>query len=395
MKITSIDVIRLATAKKAADMKPIIVRVNSDEGFYGLGEGGLAIMTGAGASFEYIKEFAQMIIGRDPMETEAIWERLHKGTFWAIGNGAVVMSAISAIDSALWDLKARAMGVPLYVLLGGKQRSSLRAYASQLQFGWNVDSFTFGQYEPAYFAEMVQRAKAEGFTAVKANIITCGADGREIPSTEAVGLQSTVTLRAFEARLAAMRDAAGPDVDIILENHCRTDAVSAAQLAKIADPYNIMFLEEAASPMRPEAFKLLSEKTSIPLATGERTYTRWGFLPLISSGALALIQPDIGICGGISEVKKICDMAQTFDVGAQMHVCCSPISLATALQVEAAITNFTIHEHHMSSTLPCVTEMCVYDYQPVNGAFAVPDKPGIGQELSEKALREAEIVTIK
>ncbi len=395
MKITSVDVIRLKTAQKAADMRPVIARVNTDEGLYGLGEGGLAIMTGAGASFEYIKEFAQKIIGLDPMNTEAIWEKLHKGTFWAIGNGAVVMSAVSAIDSALWDLKARAFGVPLYVLLGGKQRESLRAYASQLQFGWNVDHFNFGTYEPEFFAEQVLKAKEEGFTAVKANIICCDADGREIPSTEAVGLQSLKTLHAFEARLAAMRDAAGDEVDIILENHCRTDAVSALQFAKMAEPYNIMFLEEAASPMRPEAFKKLAESTSIPLATGERTYTRWGFLPLIRDGALALIQPDIGICGGISEVKKICDMAQTFDVGAQMHVCCSPISLAAALQVEAAIPNFTIHEHHMSSTLPCVTEMCVYDYQPVNGAFSIPDKPGIGQELSEKALSEAEIATIR
>ncbi len=395
MKIKSVDVIKIKTAHKAADMRPVIASINTDEGLYGLGEGGLAIMTGAGASFEYIREFAQKIIGLDPMNTEAIWERLHKGTFWAIAGGAVVMSAISALDSALWDLKARALGVPLYVLLGGMQREKLRAYASQLQFGWGVDSFTFGTYEPGFFAEQVYKAKEQGFTAVKANIICCDANGREIPSTEAVGLQSLSNLHAFEARLAAMREAAGSEVDIILENHCRTDAVSALQIARMAEPYDIMFLEEPANPMFPEAFAKIAEGTSIPLAAGERNYTRWGFLPLIRDGALALIQPDIGICGGVTEVKKICDMAQTYDVGAQMHVCCSPISLAFALQVEAAIPNFTIHEHHMSSTLPCVTEMCEFDYQPENGEFTVPDRPGIGQELSAKALAEAEIVTVE
>lgn len=395
MKITSIDVIKLAVIDKAAFMRPIIVRINTDTGLYGLGESGLAISTGSSASCEAIKEYAQMIVGMNPMNTEAIWEHLHKRTFWAIGNGAVVMSAISAIDTALWDLKARAFNVPLYVLLGGKQRDTLRAYASQLQFGWGVDSFQFGSSDPEFFAEMTRRAVADGYDAIKANVISTDAHGKRMKTTESVGLQKRENLKMFQRRLAAMREAAGPDVDIILENHCGTDTVSAVEFAHMAEAYDILFLEEAASPMRPEAFKLISQRTSIPLATGERTYSRWGFLPLIQNGSLALIQPDIGLCGGVSEAKKICDLAQLYDVGVQMHVCCSPISLAVSLQVEAAIPNFVIHEHHMSSTLPCVTETCIYNYQPVNGSFTVPDLPGIGQELSEKALATAEITTIR
>ena len=141
--------------------------------------------------------------------------------------------------------------------------------------------------------------------------------------------------------------------------------------------------------------KFIADNINIPIAHGEHIIGRWEYIPYFENNAIQVIQPDFGNCGGITEVKKICDMAQTFDVGAQMHVCCSPISLAVSLQVEAAIPNFVIHEHHMSSTLPCVTEMCVYDYQPVNGEFTVPELPGIGQELSEKTLREAEIITIK
>ncbi|MBQ1378185.1 MAG: mandelate racemase/muconate lactonizing enzyme family protein, partial [Lachnospiraceae bacterium] len=137
----------------------------------------------------------------------------------------------------------------------------------------------------------------------------------------------------------------------------------------------------------------IAEHTSIPLATGERTYTRWGFLPFFENHSLSLIQPDIGNCGGITEAKKICDMAHVFDVGAQMHVCSSPLSVAVALHLEAAIPNFIIHEHHIANTTSGTIAECLYDYQPENGYFTVPELPGIGQELSERAVAHAEIVT--
>lgn len=392
VKIVSIDVIQLKEIVWAA-MWPVIVRVNTDEGIYGLGEIGVAIVSGAAGAFEVIRDFAPMLLGMDPMDTEVIWEMLHKQTFWTIGNGGVIMSAVSAIDTALWDLKGKALGLPLYKLLGGKQRKNLRAYASQLQFGWNTGRME-PQIKPEQFAEMGRRAVEEGFDAIKVNIISRDKNGRPVSAKEASGLLERDFLRTAEQRLKAMREAVGPEVDIILENHAETDAVSAVRLAHMAEPYDILFMEEAASPMCPESFKRIADRTSIPLATGERTYTRWGFRPLIDSGALSVIQPDIGNCGGISEFKKISDYAQMHDVHVQAHVCSSPISVAAALQAEAALPNFAIHEHHITNTCPEVTELCVYDYQPRGGFFEIPELPGIGQDLSEKALREARIITV-
>ena len=184
-------------------------------------------------------------------------------------------------------------------------------------------------------------------------------------------------------------------MDIILENHANTDASTAIQLGRLAEAYDVLFYEEPTLPLNPSVSKKVAEKVSIPLATGERTYTRWGFLPLLESGVISVIQPDIGNCGGVTECRKICDMAHIYDVSVQTHVCSSPLNLAVSLHLEAAIPNFMIHEHHMTSTLKSVADQFVHDYQPVNGYFEIPDAPGFGQDLSEQAEAEAQIEVIK
>jgi L-alanine-DL-glutamate epimerase-like enolase superfamily enzyme len=163
----------------------------------------------------------------------------------------------------------------------------------------------------------------------------------------------------------------------------------------MAREYEVMFLEEGCTPMNPQVMRKIAENIDIPLATGERTYTRWGFLPFLENHSLTVIQPDIGNCGGVTEAKKICDMAHVYDVSVQAHVCSSPISVAVALHVEASIPNFIIHEHHVCNTLPSCVAMGKYDYQPVNGYFSVPEIPGIGQEISDYHLKKAHIETIK
>ena len=132
-----------------------------------------------------------------------------------------------------------------------------------------------------------------------------------------------------------------------------------------------------------------------PIATGERIYTRWQYIEYFLQNAIQVIQPDLGTCGGITEVKKVCDMALTFDVGVQIHACGSPLSTAAALQVEAAIPNFVIHEHHIYARTPQNRALCIHDYQPVNGKFEVPDLPGIGNELSEYAFQHCDMVSIQ
>lgn len=394
MKITHVDVMALEKDMGCGGSRPIIVKVYTDEGIYGIGEAGVAIASGSRGAFEVIKDFAPMIIGMDPLAHEVIWEKLFKCSFWAQGNGAIMMSAISAIDTALWDIKGKAANMPLYQLLGGKQREKLRAYASQLQFGWGVDSFNPANAlsQPEQYAEAALKAIEQGYEAIKINFLRFDKSGRILSHLDTTSHLTRETMKIAEKRLAAVRDAVGPDVDILIENHAMTDVNTAIQFARMAEPYDIMFLEEGCTPLNAACMKKIEEHTTIPLATGERTYTRWGFLPFFENGCLSLIQPDIGNCGGITEAKKIADMAHIFDVGVQCHVCSSPISVAIALHLETAIPNFIIHEHHIANTTSGTIRECVYDYQPENGYFSVPDLPGIGQDISQYAIDHAEIV---
>jgi L-alanine-DL-glutamate epimerase-like enolase superfamily enzyme len=392
MKITNVEVIALK-AVKSARMRPIICRVNTDEGIYGYGEAGVAIISGALAGYEMIKDLAKLIIGMDPLGHEVIWESLFKGGFWTQGNGAIVMAAISAIDTALWDVKGKYYKAPVYELLGGKQRSKLRAYASQLQFGWGVEQFA-SLSEVFEYKAACQKAIDEGYDAIKVNFLWFDKDKKHLSHLESTNYLSREMMHTAEERLAVVRETVGPDVDIIIENHAMTDAATAIQFGKMAQKYDIMFLEEPATPLNPQVMKRISDKVDIPIATGERTYTRWGFLPFLENGSIAVIQPDIGNCGGITECKKICDMAHIYDVSVQTHVCSSPISVAVSLQLEAVIPNFIIHEHHISNTTKNNAEMGMYNYQPVNGYFDIPSLPGIGQELSEYALKTAEVYVV-
>ena len=154
-------------------------------------------------------------------------------------------------------------------------------------------------------------------------------------------------------------------------------------------------MEETCTPLNPPLTSRVKEKVNIPLAGGERIYTRFGYRPFFEDRSLDVIQPDLCNCGGISEGKKICDMAYTYEISVQCHVCGSPIAIAAALQLEAVIPNFLIHEHHEVNLKQYNRDFCVYDYQPVNGYYEIPDRPGIGQELSEGAIQNALKVTVK
>ncbi len=393
MKITSIDLIALQPSP-SEQMRPIITRINTDEGICGYGEAGMAIVSGARACFEMLKDYAPLLIGRDPLDIDVIWEKLFKGTFWAMSNGPVVMSAISALDTSLWDIKAKAMGVPLYKALGGKHRDKLRAYASQLQFTWGGDHFVRCGDLGAY-RESVEKAKADGYDAVKLDYIAVGEDGKPILPGKLINYLDRDIMKFAEDRVRVTREVMGDSGDIIAENHAHTDVGTSIQFGRMAADYGIMFYEEPCMPLNAANFAKIAANTTIPLAGGERTFTRWGFLPFFQNGSLSVAQPDIGNCGGVTECKRICELAQIFDVSIQTHTCNSVISVAVALQLEAAIPNFIIHEHHVTNTFRSNTENGIYNYQPKNGYFDVPELPGIGQELSEYALKNAEIFTVK
>ena len=397
MKITSVDVMMFPSEKpQFSNPCPVICRVNTDEGIYGYGEAGTTFFTGSGAVAELIRDMSKMILGMNPLYNEVIWKHLFDNSYWTKSNGPIVIAALSALDTALWDIKGKAYNKPVYELLGGKFNDKLRCYASQLQFGFMECAGLKFSYDDYY--EVTAYAESLGYDAVKTDPMVCGRNKGEMFATknETFGYFRHDLISMIDERMKATREALGPDGDIIIEMHSTTNLQTAAQVAKAVEKYDIMYMEEAIEPLVPEATAKLSEMTSIPLTGGERSCLRAGFLPYFTQRSLAMIQPDMGICGGMTEMKKIADMAYSYDVGVQAHVCGSPISVAAGVQLEAAIPNFTIHETHGTSLAPAMLAMGVYqDFVPVNGYITVPDRPGIGQELSEEALQKAVTFTVK
>jgi L-alanine-DL-glutamate epimerase-like enolase superfamily enzyme len=395
MKITSVDVIKSnggASSVKGSHWNPVFCRINTDEGISGFGEAGVAYTCGTEAAFGMIKDFAELIIGMDPMNIEAIWYKLQRTTFWGMGGGTIIFSGISAIDIALWDIKGKKLGVPVYQLLGGKTNTKLRAYASQIQFDWGKECRPLSK--PADYAEAAKKAMAEGYTCVKVDPVGFDEEGVWM-SWSNYGLLENKQLKVAVDRIAAIREACGPDLDIIIELHSLTDTNTAIQLGRELEKYRCFYYEEPTQPLNSDLFKEISNNVKIPMASGERIYTRWGYRPFFEDRSLAIIQPDLCNTGGITEGKKICDMAHTYDIGVQLHICGGPITIAAALQLEAVIPNFVIHEHHQSALMDENIKLCKYDYQPVNGYYEVPELPGIGNELTDEAIANAEVYTVK
>lgn len=392
MKITKIDVMQLGTDVRP-DWRPIVCRIYTDEGIYGDGEAAMAYDTGAPGALGCLKDFAAMIIGMDPLDHEVIWDKLYRGTFWAQNGGPITFSAISALDIALWDIKGKFFGLPIYKLLGGKKRDNLRCYASQLQFGWG--EVRTPARKPEDYAKWAKRAVSEGYDAIKIDFFIYDETDGVFGDNDRLGLLSRKTLNLYECRLAAVREAIGPDIDIIIENHSYTDAESGIQIARMAEKYGIFCFEEPTTPS-PKITKYVSDRINIPVATGERIYSRWQYAQYFEQNCIQMIQPDVGNCGGITEAKKICDMAYTYDVGVQCHACGSPLANAAALHLEAVIPNFVIHEHHAVNLTPYNKAYCIHDYQPVNGRYKIPELPGLGNEFTPEALAAATVkVTVQ
>lgn len=394
MNITSVDVFLVTIGRPSvlgSPWNPVVVRINTDEGISGYGEVGLCYGDTKEAPFGMCRDFAKLILGMDAQNIEAIWTRLHN-TFWGLGGGPVVYGAMSAIDIALWDIKGKALNTPVYQLLGGKTNQKLRAYASQIQFDWGPKAKAL--IYPQEYGEACAKAKADGYNCVKVDPLCFNMEGK-YKGWPCHGILQHQQLEMARSRVQAIRDAGGADMDIIIEVHSLTDANSAVQLGRALEEFNIFYYEEPTMPMNVGNMKEIAQRVNIPLASGERIYTRWGYRPFLEEHALHVIQPDLGNCGGITEGKKICDMARVYDMGVQPHICGGPQATAAALQLEAVIPNFLIHEHHQAALLPENMETGLYDYQPVNGFFTVPDLPGVGQELSPKAMETAIQITVK
>lgn len=246
---------------------------------------------------------------------------------------------------------------------------------------------------PEDYAKNAQITVDKGFDAVKINFLTYNEQGKPHSAQEQSAFLSQSYLKEAEKRIKAVRDTVGDKIDIILENHALTDKLSASQYCNMAQKYNILYFEEPTKP-DPYLLNYVHRNTGLPIATGERMYTRWEFKRALDQEAVQIIQPDISTAGGVTEVKKICDLAYIYEAGVQIHVCGSDLMTAVSLNLEATLPNFVIHEYNVNTNMPKMLRLTKYDYKPRDGKMAIPNLPGIGNEISKYAFQTGQVVTV-
>ncbi len=360
---------------------PVLVEVFTDQGVTGVGEAAIAYGSGATAAAGMIKDLAEeFLLRKDPFRIEAIWSDMYDHTFWAKGGGPIIFAGISAIETALWDIKGKCLGVPVYELLGGKIRDNVRVYAN----GWS-----FRCVKPDDFAREAERVVKDGYTALKLYPLATAeldADGH-IRHVSRRTIDRDAEERAV-ATVKTVRTAVGPKVDIMLDMSAELTTDAIIRLGRRFEDMDILFWEEPVDPFDVDALKKVSDQVRLPVAVGERLYTRYGFRRVLELRAADILQPDIGNTGGIMEAKKIAAMAEAYNMRIQPHNCASPVSTAAALQLDACIPNLLIQELY-PYRIP--EHFQIVDHAPErevrNSIIPVPDRPGLGVNLVEERVR--------
>jgi galactonate dehydratase len=344
----------------------LFLKIETDEGLTGWGE---PVIEGKAATVKAaVHELMEALMGKDPMNIEDHWNTMYRGGFYR--GGPILMSALAGIDQALWDIKGKFYNAPIYQLLGGRCREKMRVYS------W------IGGDRPSDIGNLAKQARDNGFTAVKMN----GTDEMQY-------IDSYKKIDWVLERVSALRDAVGMDLDVGIDFHGRLHKPMAKVLAKQLEPFRPMFIEEPVLPENNEALKEIAQHTTIPIATGERMYSRWDFKQLFEDGIVDIIQPDLSHAGGITECKKILSMAEAYDVAAAPHCPLGPIALAACLQVDATCHNVFIQEQSLgihynkgNDILDYLEDKSVFDYE--KGYVNLPTAPGLGITINEEHVKK-------
>lgn len=355
MKITNVEVFHV---------KPrwTFVKISTDEGVTGWGE---AMVEGRARTVETaIMEHVPFLIGQDPSRIEYLWQSMYRNTFYR--GGIVLVSAISGIEQALWDIKGKSLGTPIYDLMGGVYRDKIRIYGH-----------CWGATTEKIITRALERQE-KGFTAIKILLE---------PFTANVGVKRYIDGQI--ARFAQIREAVGDEMDIAIDFHGRINPDMAIQIIDGLTPYRPLFVEEACLPENIEAMGLIAKKSLLPLATGERLVTRFGIKNLLESHAVSVIQPDLCHAGGIAEVRRMAAMAETYYVKIAPHNPLGPISLAANIQLAACTPNFLICEHFgMKEEWDIGSGYLKTPFVIEGGYITIPTTPGLGIEVDEEVIAE-------
>ncbi len=333
------------------------------DGLYGVGEATLEYKEHTVA--QACKELERTLVGKDPHRIEEIWHSVYRDAYWR--GGAVLMSALSAVEMALWDIKGKDLGVPVYQLLGGKVRESVPCYAN----GWFAPAKT-----PSEFAEKAKEAVSQGFKALKWD-----------PFESSYLQIERKQLNEVIECVGAVYDAVKDNADIIIEGHGRFDIPTAVRVGHALGEFDILWFEEPIPPQNLEGLAEVKRRVNVPVSAGERLYNRWEFRSLFELKAADFIQPDVSHAGGIMELKKIAAMAEAYHIPICPHNPSGPIANAATLQLAACVPNFYLLET-MSSDVPWRKDISTEDVKFENGEMFISDKPGLGIDINVDEIKK-------
>jgi galactonate dehydratase len=332
-----------------------LVKIDTDEGISGIGEGTLETKERTVATC--VMEHERYLRGKDPLQIEKHWQAMYRGTYWR--GGPVLNSAISAIEIALWDIAGKYYKAPIYALLGGRCRDKIKCYVS------------VGGNTPEELADNAARAMKDGYAAVK--FMAYGVNDRMLKAVDEA-----------ERRCQSVRDRVGDELDIMVECHGRPSLQIALNLVERLAKYKPLWIEEPLFPENIDALADLCRHSRVPLATGERLFTKWGFRELLEKRAAHIIQPDPIHCGGILETKKIAAMAESHFVQVAPHCPYFQVALAASVQIDAGTPNFLIQEGGRLRGKWLVKKALEVE----SGYIKLPTRPGLGVELDTDAIKE-------
>ena len=350
------------------------VRVYSDQGLYGQGEStDAAVGTAA-----LVHQFRRFLVGQDPLNVDALWERLRVSGIFAGAQGGQYITALSGIEIALWDLAGKALGLPIYQLLGGKFRDQIRIYCDS-----DMDDPTGSESD-----RKLQWIKDQGFTAMKIDLDDA-ADPHRFDRVNWTA--NNAEIDRMVRWVKHVRESIPKEMELACDMHGRYDAGTAKRVAKELEPFRLLWLEEPVPPEDIDAMAEVRHSTSTPIACGENLYLRWGYRELLNKNAVDIIQPDIQKVGGLSEGRKVANLAQISYVPVAPHCVVSPIGVMSTAHVCASIPNFLVCEWHWIN-FPDLWKSWVKEGEIIQkGYVTVTDKPGIGVEMNEDIARRAQI----
>ncbi len=354
----------------------LFVKIYTNQDIWGCGEG----VDATPGTYHLVKMLGQRIKGQSPLNVHRLFENLRRSGFFEGAQSGMYIAVLSAIETALWDLAGKALGVPVYQLLGGKFRDKIRVYMDTALYQFRLPP-------PSAFAESAREAVDMGFTAVKFDL-----DQANDPNKydRYNWTASPAELQRMYDQMAATREEVGPNIDICADMHGRYDAITGQKVAKMLEPMNLMWLEEPIPAENPSAYKAIADSTSTPICAGENHYLAHGLRPLLEMGAVDIVMPDLQKAGGLGEGQRIANLANLYYVPFAPHMVASFLGAMASCHVCASVPNFMILEWQIYfHKNPMYQEIVTYDGPMVEDGFIpLSEKPGIGVEINEEGMRQ-------